>query len=220
VSDKKTKISYVAEREQLRNIGRHLHDRGWSVGTSSNYSTVVAREPLFLLITASGKDKGNLGKRDFAVLNGEGQPTDEKQPRSSAESQLHVTLARSRGAGAVLHTHSVWGTLLSDLCFDAGQIEISGYEMLKGLEGIETHDATATIKIYDNTQDIAALAEQLASDLAADAPGLQHGFLLRGHGLYTWGHNLFAAKRHLEVLEFLFEVTGRKLSLQGAAVVS
>ena len=37
-----------------------------------------------------------------------------------------------------------------------------------------------------------------------------HGFLIRRHGLYTWGHNLAEAKRHVEVLEFLFEAMGRK----------
>ncbi len=179
---------------------------------------MVSRDPVVLLITASGKDKGHLGKRDFAVIDGKGNPIDNKQPRSSAEAMLHVALAKQRQAGSVLHTHSIWSTLLSDLFFDAGQIEFSGYEMLKGLEGNETHETTAVVKIYDNTQDIPALAEQVTQDLAADAPGLQYGFLLRGHGLYTWGNNLFAAKRHMEVLEFLMEMTGRKLSLQPAEI--
>jgi ribulose-5-phosphate 4-epimerase/fuculose-1-phosphate aldolase len=31
------------------------------------------------------------------------------------------------------------------------------------------------------------------------------GFLLAGHGLYTWGKNIAEAKRHIEVFEFLFE---------------
>jgi methylthioribulose-1-phosphate dehydratase len=37
-----------------------------------------------------------------------------------------------------------------------------------------------------------------------------HGFLIRRHGLYTWGRDLDEAKRHVEILEFLFEVIGRK----------
>jgi methylthioribulose-1-phosphate dehydratase len=37
-----------------------------------------------------------------------------------------------------------------------------------------------------------------------------HGFLIRGHGLYTWGRDVAEAKRHLEILEFLFEMIGRK----------
>jgi methylthioribulose-1-phosphate dehydratase len=37
-----------------------------------------------------------------------------------------------------------------------------------------------------------------------------HGFLIRRHGLYTWGQDLAEAKRHLETLEFLFEAIERK----------
>jgi methylthioribulose-1-phosphate dehydratase len=32
-----------------------------------------------------------------------------------------------------------------------------------------------------------------------------HGFLLRRHGLYTWGATLPDAVRHIEILEFLLE---------------
>jgi len=34
--------------------------------------------------------------------------------------------------------------------------------------------------------------------------------LVAGHGLYTWGQDLAEARRHLEVLEFLFEVALRR----------
>jgi methylthioribulose-1-phosphate dehydratase len=36
-----------------------------------------------------------------------------------------------------------------------------------------------------------------------------HAFLLRRHGLYTWGETLADAERHVEILEFLFETVGR-----------
>ena len=36
-----------------------------------------------------------------------------------------------------------------------------------------------------------------------------HAFLLRRHGLYTWGKTLADAERHVEILEFLFEAIGR-----------
>jgi methylthioribulose-1-phosphate dehydratase len=41
-----------------------------------------------------------------------------------------------------------------------------------------------------------------------------HGFLLRGHGLYTWGANQADARRHVEIFEFLLEVVGRTLLLR------
>src|SRR4051812_11266869 len=76
--------------DALREVGSMLWQRGWSVGTSSNYSIVLSRDPLELLITASGKDKGRLSRGDFVRVNRTGKPTAEGQPKSSAETLLHV----------------------------------------------------------------------------------------------------------------------------------
>ncbi|MFN0069029.1 MAG: methylthioribulose 1-phosphate dehydratase [Limisphaerales bacterium] len=190
--------------------GRDFHARGWSLGTSSNYSVVSGREPLRLWITGSGFDKGRLRPEQFVEVDAAGRGLDEARPRPSAETLLHVVVAQATGAGAVLHTHSVWGTLLSEAHLPGGQLELAGYEMLKGLAGITTHAAAARLAVFPNTQDIPDLAARLERRLAAGDPALRHGFLLAGHGLYTWGRDLAEARRHVEVLEFLLEVTGRK----------
>lgn len=197
----------------LREVGREFHARGWSVGTSSNYSVVVCREPLELLVTASGKDKGKLETTDFVRVDTNGKPTHKGQPKSSAETLLHTVLATQPNVGAILHTHSVWGTLLSQLHADDGGFEIEDYEMLKGLEGVTTHQHTEWVEIFDNTQDIASLAEEVATHLQDPQRRWQHGFLMRQHGLYTWGRNLFEARRHVEIFEFLFECLVRKRAL-------
>ena len=101
--------------DALRDVGAMFWQRGWSVGTSSNYSVVINREPLELLLTASGKDKGRLARNDFVRVGASGKPTADGQPKSSAETLLHVVAAQQPGVGAVLHTHSIWSTLLSDL---------------------------------------------------------------------------------------------------------
>ena len=200
-----------AEVEQLREIGRLFYRRGWSVGTSSNYSVVLSHEPLELLITASGKDKGALGPGDFVRVDGKAQPVVGGQPKSSAETWLHVVAAAQQpDVGAVLHTHSVWGTLLSDHFGDDGGFWISGYEMLKGLEGVRTHEHRQWVPIYENTQDIPTLAEQVKDQFQGPDQAPFHGFLMRNHGLYTWGKDLFAARRHVEIFEFLFECVARK----------
>lgn len=201
--------------EQIRECGRLFHQRGWSVGTSSNYSVVLNNDPVELIVTASGKDKGRLEDDDFVHINAQGQPIGTDQPKSSAETMLHVILAELESVGAILHTHSVWGTLLSDYYFDDGMIEISGYEMLKGLEGITSHETTHWIPIFENTQDILALAEEVRSRLADPMDSMTHGFLIRNHGLYSWGKDVFAARRHIEIYEFLFEVLARKLTIPG-----
>lgn len=199
--------------DQLRECGELFHRRGWSVGTSSNYSVVLGNDPVELIVTASGKDKGRLARTDFVHVGADGQPLEADQPKSSAETMLHVVLAEQPGIGCILHTHGVWGTLLSDHFFDDGGIEIAGYEMLKGLEGIKTHDTLHWVPIFENTQDIPALADTVKGCLTDMDQPLTHGFLIRKHGLYTWGRDTFAARRHVEIYEFLFECIARKLTL-------
>lgn len=205
--------STIQAIDGLREIGREFHAQGWSVGTSSNYSVVVSRDPLELMLTASGKDKGKLETTDFVRVNAEGQPTFDGQPKSSAETLLHTVLATQPDVGAILHTHSVWGTLLSQHFAEQGGFEINDYEMLKGLEGVKTHEHTEWVEIFENTQDIPSLAEEVARHLRDPNRRWQHGFLIRQHGLYTWGRDLFEARRHIEIFEFLFECLVRKISL-------
>lgn len=201
----------------LRETGAIFWQRGWSLGTSSNYSVVIQRDPLELLITASGKDKGRLSRDDFVRVNRLGAANGSGQPKSSAETMLHVVLAEQCQAGAILHTHSVWATLLSDLYHGHGGLTVEGYEMLKGLAGIATHETRLWVEIFENTQDIPALAEQVRLRLRDLERPLRYGYLIRRHGLYTWGRDLEEARRHVEIFEFLFECVGRRLMLAAAA---
>jgi len=194
--------------------GRDFHRRGWSLGTSSNYSVVVNREPLTLLMTGSGFDKGRLQPEQFVLVDEQAQSLDLEFPKPSAEALLHTALAKHAGAGAVLHTHSVYGTVLSEGFLKDGRLRLAGYEMLKGLAGIRTHESEALIEIFPNTQDIAALAEVIEKRLQGTDP-LKHGFLMAGHGLYTWGKDIAEARRQVEVLEFLFEVVTQKRLIFG-----
>lgn len=197
-------------------IGKELHARGWSRATSSNYSVRLTpinfnNEQSRLLVTASGKHKDRLTRDDFVLLDGNGNSVEKSAPASSAETMLHVVLAQETTAGAILHTHSVWGTLLSDRFADAGKIVIKGYEMLKALDGISSHDAAAKIEIFPNSQDIPYMAEELRARLTDTKNPLVNAFLIHKHGLYTWGKDLDAARASLEALEFLFECEARRL---------
>ena len=187
-------------------IGREAHARGWALGTSGNMSAVVGVDPLRLAITPSGVDKGRLAPEQILEIDGDGRKV-QGDGRPSDEARVHLEVVRARQAGAVLHTHSVWSTLLSEACAGAGGIAIEGYEMLKGLEGVRTHEHREWLPIVENRQDWADGAPTVRA--ALDAHPDAHGLLLRGHGLYTWGRDLVQARRHLEVLEFLLEVAGR-----------
>ena len=216
VLDRSILAGFQPQIDQLRDVGAEFYRRGWSVGTSSNYSVVVGREPIELLVTASGKDKGRLSRRDFVLVDDGGWPLESGQPKSSAETLLHAAVARREGVGAVLHTHSVWATVLSDLHYEEGGFAIEGYEMLKGLTGVASHEHSAWVEIFDNSQDIPHLAEQVRRRLADHQRPLRHGYLIRRHGLYTWGRDLPEARRHVEIFEFLFEVVARRMMLAGS----
>ena len=204
---------HAAQIDALIEVGKIFWQRGWSVGTSSNYSAVVRRNPHQLLVTASGKHKGRLTRSDFVLVDSQGQPSTTGQPKSSAETLLHCIAADQAGAGAVLHTHSVWSTVLSDRFAPQGGILLEGYEMLKGLAGVTTHEHAEWLPIFDNTQDIPQLAEQVSAAMRCSERPLVHAYIIRRHGIYSWGQDIDEAFRHIEIIEFLLECLGRSAVL-------
>ncbi len=158
-------------------------------------------------MTPSGIDKGNVAPEQLIeldangnLLSGSGEP--------SAEFLLHSTLyTELPNVGAVLHVHTVPNTILSRKHESRGEIVIEGFEMLKALSGVGTHHHRESVPIFPNNQEMVPLAEEVRLRLKQSPP--IHGFLLAGHGLYTWGESLSEAQRHLEGLEFLFEVLYR-----------
>jgi methylthioribulose-1-phosphate dehydratase len=191
----------------LVGITRSFYARGWALGTSGNFSAVLSQDPLRLAITPSGADKGELNAEEILTIGQELNETDNRNKKPSAEALLHIKVVLARGAGAVFHTHSVWSTILSSVHAPAGGVMIEGFEMLKGLEGVNSHEHREWLPIIENSQDMPALAESVSHALKQHPNA--HGFLLKRHGLYTWGGNLAQAKRHVEILEFLLETLGR-----------
>jgi methylthioribulose-1-phosphate dehydratase len=191
----------------LAQTSHRFYARGWVFGTSGNFSAVVSRRPFRLAITASAHDKRALRPADIVTVDEEGAIVGRRGGRPSAETRLHLVIARVRRAGAILHTHSVWSTMLSDLHAAAGGLGIDGYEMLKGLDGVTSHDHREWIPILENDQDMPRLARGVEE--ALDRNRNARALLLRRHGLYTWGETLADAERHVEILEFLFETVGR-----------
>jgi methylthioribulose-1-phosphate dehydratase len=194
-----------------------LHARGWMLGTSGNFSAVVEREPLRLAISPSGVDKADVRAEQILLIDENAVVVSKHTARPSDESFLHLRIVRERNAAAVLHTHSIWSTLLSDLYAAEGFVVIEGYEMLKGLAGVKTHEHRELLPIIENSQEMRALADTVGETLKRH-PDV-HGFLLRRHGLYTWGRDLAEAKRHVEIIEFLLETIGRTLAMKNGVTV-
>lgn len=202
---------FSKQSDDLADAGREFYRRGWVLGTSGNFSKLLSRDPMRIGITASGLEKGNLDETSFLELDEKGE-TVGGSGKPSAETSIHLTIYRAiPTVGSVLHTHSVWGTILADLFSEQGAIEIEGYEMLKGLSGVTTHDHVEIVPIVANSQDYVQLAEEIENVLA-EHPDI-HGIYLHRHGLYTWGESVSEARRHIEIFEFLFEVVGRSIEL-------
>jgi methylthioribulose-1-phosphate dehydratase len=190
-------------RELLESI-RFFNQKGWSPATSTNYSA-RAVNPREFLISRSGVDKSTFELADLILIAPDGAvlpPFARPGVKSSAETEIHTAIyARFPEVNCVLHTHSVLGTMLSHRLAAEGQLVFEGLEILKGFEGNTTHDLREHLPIVPNSQDMADILRSMDDRFT---PGV-HGFLIAGHGLYTWGATIAAAKRHVETFEFLFD---------------
>ncbi len=185
--------------DALIDSGNFLYGRGLVPATSGNFSARLSDE--LAAITVSGAHKGRLRREQIMVVDMDGQPW-QCQQHPSAETALHTMLYRRfPEVGCVLHTHSVNATVLSK--GRSGELLLEDYEVVKAFTGIGTHEARFVVPIFPNTQDIDALAVEVEAYMDSHPP--IHGYLIAGHGLYTWGSSVEDTLRHIEAFEFLFE---------------
>ena len=197
---------FAEKTQQIIEAGRFLNQRGWVPATSSNFS--MRLDDGNIAVTVSGYHKGALTLEAVMRVDAEGRSLDGRRP--SAETLLHTALyQRYPEVGAVLHTHSVNATVLSRLF--QGHLEFEDYELQKALSGVQTHEGKIQLPIFANDQDIPRLAAEVERYLDSHPP--VHGYLLAGHGLYTWGRTMAEALRHIEAFEFLFECEWKTMCL-------
>lgn len=178
---------------------RQLHDKGHSPGTSTNYSFKDPSNQIW--VTRSGIDKSEIREEDFILLDNDGQVAEGyKEIKPSAEAEIHSVLySLFPDVKVVLHSHSVFPIALTSLV-KGNHLTFNGYEMQKGLSGITTHEGFVEIPIFDNSQDMSFFKHELTYRKMELKRGV---FMIRKHGFYAWGKNLFEAKRHLESFDYL-----------------
>jgi methylthioribulose-1-phosphate dehydratase len=178
-------------------LAHHAGAKNWVPATSGNFSVRIDGNDC--AITASGGDKGALTAE--GVIRARLRGPD--HPRASAEAPLHYLMYRlSPAIGAVVHVHAQPAVLASLIFAREGRVRIEGLELLKAFNGVKTHETHLDVPIFDNDQDMDALAGRVEARLKAD--GLGWGFLLGGHGIYAWGANAQEALRHLHAFDYLF----------------
>lgn len=189
-------------RHVLAAAARLFYQRGWMMGTAGNLSLRLADGSFW--ITASGKQKGRLQPEDFLRVapGGEVVERGREEDRPSAETSLHGAIYRLfPEAGACFHVHSIPGNVAARLT--AGDtLRLPPLEMIKGF-GIWEEEPEIDLPIFRNHLHVPRIAEELTARFQATPPRVP-GFLIRDHGLTTWGRDADAALNHVELFEYIF----------------
>lgn len=195
--------------EEMIDAARFFHQRGWLMGTCGNLSI---KQSEGILVTPSGKDKGRLQPEDLLLVDETGRSLN-GVGKASEEFSVHQEIYARTDAGAVYHVHSIPNNLASHLWQSQGHVRLQGIEMIKGLAGKTLLDRVK-LPIVSNSQDMPELAANVAAGVRADVPAV----LVHQHGIYVWGKDPQAARRHVEIFEFLLEYVVKVATLPGTSV--
>ncbi len=195
--------------EAIIAAGQRLDACGLAPATSGNYSVRLSEGQI--AVTVSGRHKGRLTRDDVMLVNEAGVALENKKP--SAETGLHTLIYKLYPqVNAVLHVHSIPVVTLTRHLPEAAELVLKDYEMLKAFPGITTHEAVVRIPIFENSQNIEALAQEVDNRLRTRAP--VPAYLIRGHGAYGWGKDMEEAERVIEALEHLLSCEIEAIRLQ------
>ncbi|WP_433433342.1 class II aldolase/adducin family protein [Nonomuraea sp. CA-141351] len=180
-------------REQLCEYGRRAVELGLVIGTSGNLSV---REGELVAVTPSGVALDRLTPEMCPVVDVEGHLVEgELQP--SSETPMHLAVYESTDARAIVHTHSVFGTVVATTMTELPPVHYNA--LLLG----------GTVKV-------AAYATYGTPELAANVRAAMEGkraALMANHGGVTIGATLEEAFESTRLLEWLCEVYVRGLSV-------
>jgi methylthioribulose-1-phosphate dehydratase len=191
-------------RERVCELCRLLYQMGWASGTGGGFSL---RDGERIYVAPSGVQKERIRPEEVFVVDLQGNVLEEGQGsglKASACTPLFLHAYQQRGAGAVLHSHSLNACLASVLfgqCF-----RVRGLEMMKGIEGAHA-DEVHEVPILDNTPFEHELSDSLGAAMTKHPKA--SAILVRGHGAYIWGRDWAHAKTQAECYDYLFAAAVR-----------
>ncbi|PIW00571.1 MAG: methylthioribulose 1-phosphate dehydratase [Deltaproteobacteria bacterium CG17_big_fil_post_rev_8_21_14_2_50_63_7] len=194
-------------RRRIAELCAHFYSLGWVSGTGGG---IALRRGDSIFMAPSGVQKEKLKPADIFELNLAGEVISR-----SADPKLRVSACKplfyhafNRGAGAVLHSHSM-SAMLATLVFH-NTFEVTHLEMMKGIVGVQYED-TLTIPIIENTPHKADLADAMADAMRAYPRAT--AVLVRRHGVYIWGKDWVETKTQAECYDYLFDAVVRMKQL-------
>ncbi|GGO01416.1 aldolase [Microbispora rosea subsp. aerata] len=187
-------------RRELCEYGRRATAHGLVVGTSGNLS---AREGDLVVVTPSGVALDRLSPEDCPVLDLRGRVVaGERKP--SSETPMHLALYEATGARAVVHTHSVFATVVASTMTELPPIHYNTL-LLGGTVRVAPYATYGT--------------PELARNVVAAIEGRQAA-LMANHGAVTIGGGLEQAFEATRLLEWLCEVYVRALGVGRPTVLT
>ncbi len=208
----KRSASVKAQAELLCRLLRLFYDKGWVSGTGGGIC--AANGPKTILMAPTGVHKEEVRPSDLFIVNrmtgAVVRPPRNRSLTVSECSPIFCAIMNRRSedqalvVGSVMHSHALSSVLAADLAGGRDDLIIEGLEMLKGIRGA-TNQSKHAVPVIHNTPRERELLDQIR--LVLEAPAFSEAFciLVRNHGAYIWGADLWEAKRHAEIYHFLFE---------------
>ncbi len=193
-----------ALRELLCEMLRLFYAKDWVSGTGGGICGRQADQTL--LVAPTGVHKERVRPQDLFVLDSQGdivQSPKDQGLKPSECSPIFAAIVRHAGAGSVVHSHALSCVLAADAAV-GDALEIQSLEMLKGIRGLSNQDVHA-VPIISNTSHERDLTGAVEAALADERFARSAAILVRDHGAYIWGDDVWEAKRHTEVYHFLFQ---------------
>lgn len=208
-----TDSNEAAQRALLCRMLRLFYERGWVSGTGGGICATLPAGRLLVAPTAVHKELVEpsdffvLGVADGAVISAGPAPL-----RPSECVPIFREIIAVRGAGSVVHSHGLGAVLAADAA-PSDELPIEHLEMLKGLPGVSNADRHL-VPVIANTEREPELTGSVSEVLSDARFASVYAILVRDHGAYIWGHDVWEAKKHTEVYHFLFEATVARSSFR------
>ena len=211
----KKSTSVQSQRVLLCELLRLFYVKGWVSGTGGGICGVF--EPGKVLVAPTGVHKERVTPADLFVVNASDgkivKPPKNRALRLSECSPIFCEIIRLRKAGSVMHSHALSAVLSADLAGAGDPVVFQQLEMLKGIKGATNQDKHP-VAVIQNTGYEPDLLDEMREVLARREYARSYCILVRDHGAYIWGEDVWETKRHTEIYHFLFEATvaraGRK----------